>query len=308
MSSLNKEIKSVKSKIRSSVKYQKELVGSLMDFIKCDSIKIKYINYPLSFEYEFGSAKLLLTFNIAKRNNKLSLLKKVSYKSKLNSSIEEELNALMFVNNKLENINSSEESKTFILNIINEFYKSKKEVNKLKNKIELLNTKLIIEKNKIFIDPVMTFAPKINDFCIDKFLCDHFEIKYDKKPKKEDLEKLTKHVIDNINEIQEEALWFYTWITDTNGFYFQEVPLYISLKDCDSISLSLETQQSIETTTKSINKFLLNQFSYKNEFVTQYNVCSIETLSNFIGRGFVPYKDTPVVFKEEILVNKIKNF
>lgn len=138
---------------------------------------------------------------------------------------------------------------------------NQKSINKINQKIKKLKEEItLVEKNKEF-NTIEKVLPNFENFCIDSFLCDHYNVNYVDKPTRENLLDLKKQII-KFN--QEKVFSFLVKKIEQDNITFQEE--YLIVKENGVFYL-----RGTKRNKKSINEALSKQFYVNGKIATKDN-------------------------------------
>lgn len=257
-------IEDLKSKLNQKIKDQnihnKIIEESVFDILDL----FTYKNFEVKYDYKSGQELVLITYELPKYLKGFSeITYRITYAAEeLRISLDNNYHIKMLnIEENEKNINDYYnfiiELNKFVFNIDRKFIihsmieikSNQKKVNKINKEIKNLNEEItIIENNKEF-NVIEKVLPSFNNFCIDSFLCDQYNINYKDTPTKEDISELKK----SIKKGSEKTFSFLVKLLNNNSITFKEI--YLIVKNNGTLYI-----KGGERTKKGINETLSKQF------------------------------------------------
>ena len=177
-----------------------------------------------------------------------------------------------------------------LFNDLTHYIELKKEIKNNKIKIESLLKTIRLEKDNQKLTKFYNILPHINNFCIDSFLCEKFNIKFNIKPNRKNLKDLKLAILKENKGIPNACDIQYDFIVHhkkSKQINFTIYTLYISTMNA---KLKLETYYGDDITSKKgINKTLSEQFLYNDTLVCYESIKKNKPFNNFVEQVFQKY-------------------
>ena len=270
-----------------------------------------YKNFKPIIQFSYAEKSFHVDYSSYFKNNTLAFLYSVDKKNvsvtpllfsdKNKTQCGENFLYFLKESNALSNIAFDFNNDTFC-QFFTDFVRITHEINTIEQQITGLKRKIKFAKNTLKMQPFFKLLPRINDFCIDSFLCKEFNIQTNNNtPTEDNILELKKHILTTVNT---DFIRFNFVKYEQTRYSMEFIVLKMAISTTNG-RITVKTKNKVLTSKKSINKILGQQFLFNNKIVNKSNIENNIHLKTFFGNNFLnEYSDNTISF--ELINKKIK--